>query len=170
MQYVLIGCFIAGVLLQNIIAQKRIIDIPVFQEQNLLLITQSEVILEEFIWYVVRARAVLCVILFLPLFTKNKRRMVNLYLCIFAFLAGGLCVASVLEQGFYGIFILVASLMPQYFLYGLAWSILFLYCYHYPKVKMNITKMVVFLLFYLAGIVLEIYVNPMILKFVISVL
>lgn len=169
-QYVLCICFFAGVIFQNLIAQKHAIEMPIFQEQNLLLIIQSNVILEDFVWYVVKSRLVLLVILLFPLLVKNKRRMVSVYLGIFSFLAGGLCVSSVLELGISGILIFFASLIPQYLLYGFAWSILFLHCYYYPSVKMNATKMIVFVVFFLVGVILEIYVNPALLKVMIGIL
>ena len=76
--------------------------------------------------------------------------------------------SAVLQTGIRGIFLCLAALFPHFLFYGAAWVILLWYFFQYPKVEWNRMKTLGFFLLTAVGVLLECYVNPVLLKWMIK--
>ena len=86
------------------------------------------------------------------------------------FLLGVLTVSAVIQLGIKGILLCTVGLFPHMICYGLAYGVLLLFLYRYPHRQWNGAKTIFvgFLMF--LGIVLEAYLNPILLKMIIRMI
>ena len=86
------------------------------------------------------------------------------------FLTGILTVSAVMQLGIKGILFCIVALFPHMVFYGLAYGIVLLYLYHYPRKQWNVSKTVFVILMLFLGVVLETYVNPFLMKWVLKMI
>ena len=84
--------------------------------------------------------------------------------------AGILISAAVLNLGIKGSLLCLVGLFPQFLLYIPAYVVLLWYCYTAPQTRWNRQKTIFVSLAMSVGILLEIYINPIIVKAFLSVL
>ena len=84
--------------------------------------------------------------------------------------AGILVSAAVLNIGIRGSILCLVGLFPQFLLYIPAYVILLWHCYTVPQSHWNRQKTIFVSLAMSVGMILEIYVNPIIVKAFLSVL
>ena len=72
--------------------------------------------------------------------------------------------SSVLKMGVKGIILCLIALTPHFIFYIAGYMILLWYFFSYPESRWNLSKTVSFLLFIAVGILLECYVNPVIMQ------
>ena len=93
-------------------------------------------------------------------FTKFRKAAVILFLIWTGFSAGLLFSMAVLGMGVKGSILCIAGMLPQFLCYIPAYLIVVWYAYCYPRMQWNIQKSLVSGGLLLVGIVLELYVNP----------
>lgn len=160
--------FIIGIIYENVVSKNHIISTEIFSTKNLQRYLQIDVLSEKFLWYVAKNRVLFLTISCLLGCLKWKKLYVSLCLLFASFFAGVFCVSSVLQLGFKGLLLCFSGMFPHVLFYGLSYGMLFVYWIHYPKRVWNHAKTLFVILSFLLGILLEVYVNPIIVKFVIG--
>lgn len=167
---VLVVGFFAGIVYQNIVSGGNVLVSELFLKSNLQRYLQTDIIAEKYLWYVVKARVLLLAIVCFFSCIKWKKLFVMICLAICGFFAGILTVSAVLQLGAKGILICIAGMFPQGIFYGMAYSMLFVYWFRYPEREWNRTKMLFVIVMFLTGILVETYVNPIVLKGIIRII
>lgn len=162
--------FILGILYVNFLASRYMAVPGLFNESFLLQFASLQIDPKDYIWYLLRLRAVPFLVLSGLAFTKFRRISAVLFL-FWAGISGGVLIsAAVLEMGLKGSVFCIAALCPQFLFYIPALYVLLRYCFCYEESIWNRQKTIFVILSVLAGIILELYVNPVLLKAVISIL
>lgn len=164
-----VGFFI-GVIYENIIFKKNFVTTEIFSKSNLQRFLQTDVIAEKYFWYVIKDRLFFLLLICVLGCTKWKKTIVTICLLLIGFFSGTLCVASALALGMKGIILCIAGLFPHMLFYGFLYGMLFIYWFHYPEKQWNRAKLFFVLLMFIVGLILEIYVNPIIVKFMIGII
>lgn len=167
--FIAVGFFI-GILYQNIVSTSSIIPADVFVKSNLQRYLQTDVITEKYLWYVIKERVMLLAIICILSCTKWKKLLVVATLGVSGFLGGVLTVSAVLRFGIKGILLCLMGVFPQMIFYGMAYFMLFIYWFRFPERRWNHTKLIFVIVMFLMGIILEAYVNPILVKWVIKLL
>lgn len=164
-----VGFFI-GVIYENIVSKSQGATMELFLKSNLQRYLQIDVIAEKYFWYVIKDR-VFCLLLICVLScVKWKKLFVSLCMILIGFFTGTFCVASVLHLGIKGILLCIAGFFPQMLFYGFSYGMLFIYWFHYPARQWNRVKTLFIFILFMIGLVLEIYVNPLVVKYIIRIL
>lgn len=162
--------FFVGIIYENVISKGNVLFSELFLRSNLERYLQTNVIGEKYLWYVVKSRMlILSTVCILGCF-RWKKLFVMLCLFLCGFFAGILSVAAVIQLGIKGILFCLAGIMPQGIFYVMSYSMLFIYWFRYPESRWNRAKLLFVVVMLLLGIVLEAYVNPALIKFVIKIL
>lgn len=164
-----VGFFI-GVIYENIVSKSQGVSAELFLKSNLQRYLQIDVIAEKYFLYVIKDRVSSLLLIFVFSCVKWKKLFVSLCLTLIGFFTGTFCVASVLHLGIKGILLCISGLFPQMLFYGFMYGMLFTYWFHYPARQWNRTKTLFVFLMFVVGLILEIYVNPLIVKYIIRIL
>lgn len=167
--YLAVGFFV-GILYENLISRSRGMSIDIFQTYFLEQYGQTEIVAEKYLGYVLKARAVPLIGLCFLGCMKWKKVLVAVCLGWTGFLTGVLTVSAVMQLGIKGVLFCLVGMFPHMICYGLVYGILFSYLYRYPKAKWNGIKTVFVVLVIFVGILLETYLNPLLMKLVIRIL
>lgn len=162
--------FLIGIVSTNIESKKMILSGGIFSESFLDQYRQMEIAPEKYLWYVMRIR--LFPVLLLGTFgcTRWKKTIVTVFLCWTGFLSGTGVTLAILKMGVKGLFLGIVSLTPQILFYISGYFILLWYLYRYPNVQWNATKSMGVGLALLTGILLETWVNPVLVQLFIRTL
>ena len=162
--------FLFGVIYENIISKQQILTTELFTKNNLQRYLQTDIVTEKYLWYVIKGRVFSLASICILSFMKWKKTFVICCLLLIGFFLGVFSVASVLQLGIKGILLCFAGLFPHAICYIIAYSILFVYWYQSPTRNWNRAKTIFVTSSFLVGMLLEVYVNPSILKLVIQIL
>ena len=69
-----------------------------------------------------------------------------------------------------GLLFCAACVLPQWIFYSMAYGMILVYWFHWPQKQWNHVKTVFVILMFSVGIIVEIYVNPLLLKWVIRMM
>lgn len=169
MIFLVVG-FLLGIIYENVILKNSAVTTELFLRSNLQRYLQTEVITEKYLWYVIKERVLLLGVICILSCMKWKKMFVSLCLGLIGFLAGMFSVLAVLQLGIKGILFCVAGMFPQAIFYGLVYGILFTYWFCFPESQWNRAKMVFVIIMFLAGVIVEAYINPVIVKAIIRIL
>ena len=162
--------FFVGIIYENIIAKREIVGLDLFLKSNLQMYLQTNIVVNSYVWYVVKERLILFAWIFVFSCLKWKKIFVVTLLCLSGFFMGTLVVMAVLQLGIGGILLCIAAMLPQGIFYGVAGYVLLVYWYFYPNQRWNQAKSLFVFLMLGVGIVMEIYTNPIIIKWVIQMI
>lgn len=162
--------FFLGIIYENIVSRDSVVLSELFFRSNLEHYLQTNIISEIYLWYVAKTRVFLLMIVCGLSYFRWKKLFVGLCLTLCGFFAGTVTVAAVIQLGIKGILLCIAGLFPQGIFYVMAYSMLFVYWFRYPDSRWNRTKLLFVILMFLMGIILEAYVNPVVVKMIIKIL
>ena len=162
--------FFAGIIYENLIAKESALLSKVFLRSNLERYLQTNVIGEKYLWYVVKARTLILAIVCILGCFRWKKIFVVLCLGICGFFAGMMSVTAVMQLGIKGVLLCIAGILPQGIFYAMSYSMLFVYWFRYPASRWNRAKLLFVIIMFLAGIILETYANPVLVKLIIKML
>ena len=129
----LLGGFLIGILYANLISDRYIMSGGIFDDGFLKQYAKTDIVAEEYLWYILRARLVpFCVICILGCM-KWKKTVVGLCIGWTGFSGGVVAVSSVISLGMKGILLCIVGMLPQILFYGFAYVILLWYLYTYPN-------------------------------------
>lgn len=156
--------FLFGILYVNLIMKKYTAEPGIFSDYFLKQYQTAEIVAGEYILYLMRVRVVPFAILLGLAFTKVRKIASIAFLAWTGFTSGLLFSLAVLEMGIKGSILCIIGLLPQFLLYIPAYMVVIWYSYTYPLNKWNSQKSVFVGLTLVVGILLEAYVNPIILQ------
>ena len=103
-------------------------------------------------------------------FTKMRKIAAVLFL-VWTGISGGILISTaVISMGIKGSLLCTVGILPQFVFYVPAYLILIWYCYSYPKSQWNRQKAVFAALAVSVGMILEIFVNPSLVRAFLSTL
>lgn len=156
--------FFAGILYANLVSGDYIAGTGILDDYFLEQYVQVEIDTAEFLWYVAYIR--LFPVLLLSAFgcTRIRKGAAFGYIIWTGFSSGMILVTAVMKMGVKGIILCLICLTPQAVCYVAGYLMLLWFLCSYPAVRWNLSKTVCCALFMLTGILLECYVNPVIVK------
>ncbi len=166
-RYLVLFCmlgFFVGIIYANLMSKDYIMSMGIFNEFFLNQYSQAEVNMPEYLWYVARIRIVPAALAAALCCTKLRRGVVAGFLIWTGFCGGMIMTAAVLKMGIKGLVLCMIALTPHFVFYIAGYLILLWYLFTYPESKWNLSKMVSLGLFLAVGILLECYVNPIIME------
>lgn len=152
--------FLFGILYVNLIMKKYTAEPGIFSDYFLKQYQTVEIVAKEYIWYLIRIRAVPFLVLLGLAFTKVRKVASIAFLVWTGFSSGMLFSMAVLEMGIKGSILCVVGILPQFLLYIPAYMVVIWYGYTYPQNKWNTQKGIFVGLAMVVGVILEAYVNP----------
>lgn len=161
--------FLLGILYVNMDAKRTEIAVSIWHEFYMERFEKTSVISERLFWYVIRTRLVSILTLVVLGNLKWKKTGAIIWCGWTGFLFGTLVVSSILQIGMKGIIVSLAGLFPHMFFYIPAFVIILRYIYEYPRKQWNLQKTIFVILAMLVGSVLESYLNPLLMKFVVKI-
>ena len=162
--------FFAGIIYGNFVAREGTLLSDVFLRSNLEHYLHTDVISEKYLWYVAKARILLLVIAYVLGTFPWKKIYVMLSLGVCGFFSGMMTVTAIIQLGIKGILLCIVGVLPQGIFYGMMYIMLLANWFQYSGSRWNKTKIVFVIIMFVAGIILETYVNPAFVKFVIRIL
>ena len=162
--------FLLGIIYVNFIAKRYLAEPGIFSSGTLEQFLMVHISAGDYLWYLLRVRVVPFGVLAALAFTKMSKLSVALFL-LWTGLSGGILISSaILSMGIRGSIFCLIGLMPQFLMYVPACFVLIWYSWSYPQNRWNRQKMVFVLLMLSMGMILEIYVNPIIVRWFIGTL
>ena len=162
--------FLLGILYVNFAAKNYMAEPGIFSDYFLNQFRTVQVDVREYLWYLLRLRALPFLVLGGLSFTKARRAAAALFL-VWAGASGGILISvAVLNMGIKGSLLCMAGLFPQFLLYIPAYLVLLWYCFAPSQGSWNRQKTLFVLLCMAVGIILELYVNPVLVKAFLSTL
>lgn len=162
--------FFAGILYANLLSRDYITSMGILNEYFLNQYTAAEIQMGEYLWYVARIRFSPIIVLGALSCTKIRKAAAAVFLVWTGFSCGLLFSAAVMKMGIKGMLLCLIAFVPHFFFYIAGYLALLWYLYTYPETRWNLTKTIIFLLLLLVGVLLECYVNPVIMQMFVSTL
>lgn len=162
--------FLIGVLCVNLAAKRYTAEPGIFSEYFLNQFQTVKIVAREYLWYLLRLRLLPFLAVLALSMTKMRRVTAALFLIWTGISAGILISTAVLSMGIRGSFLCIAGVFPQFIFYIPAYLILLWYCWSYPRSQWNRQKTLFVVTALLLGILMEIYVNPSIVRAFLSTL
>lgn len=162
--------FLLGIIYVNFIAKRYLAEPGIFSAGILEQFRTVHISAGDYLWYLLRVRAVPFGILAALGFTKMRKPSVVLVL-LWTGLSGGILISSaILSMGIKGSIFCLVGLMPQFLMYIPACLVLIWYSWSYPQNRWNRQKTVFVVLMVSMGMIMEIYINPILVRWLIAVL
>lgn len=156
--------FLLGILYVNLIMKKYTAESGIFSDYFLQQYQMSEIIVEEYLWYLIKVRAVPFLFLLGAAFTKLRKIASIAFLIWTGFSSGLLFSMAVLSMGIKGSILCIVGILPQFLLYVPAYMVVIWYSYTYPQNQWNLQKSIFVALAMFVGILLETHVNPLMMQ------
>lgn len=156
--------FLFGIFYVNLIMKKYTAEPGLFSDYFLKQYQTAEIVAEEYMLYLVRIRAVPFLVLLGLAFTKVRKAASVIFLVWTGFSSGMLLSMAVLSMGIKGSILCIVGILPQFLLYIPAYMVVIWYSYTYPQNKWNTQKSIFIGLTMIVGILLETYVNPILMQ------
>ena len=162
--------FLLGIIYVNFFAKTYMAEPGIFSDYFLNQFVNTKIDVSDYLWYLLRLRVVPFLALGALSFTRLRKAAAVLFL-IWAGISGGILIsAAAADLGIKGCLLCVTALFPQFLFYIPAFVILLWYCCSAPQNRWNRQKTIFVTLTMALGLILELYVNPIIVKGFLSVL
>lgn len=162
--------FLLGVLCVNLLAKRYSAEPGIFSDYFLNQFQTVKIVARDYLWYLLRIRILPFLTVLALSMTKMRRAAAALFLIWTGISAGILISTAVLSMGIRGSFLCIAGIFPQFVFYIPAYLILLWYCWSYPGSRWNRQKTLFVVMALAMGILMEIYVNPSIVRAFLSTL
>lgn len=162
--------FFVGIIYQNLLYTRGAVALELFEKERLQQYLQIDVMTEKYLWYVLKERILLFGLVCLCGSMRWRKALATVLLFVMGFLLGMLGVIATLQLGGKGILFCLTALLPHGIFYGMAISMLLLYWFHAPHREWNRVKTIFVIFMFLVGILVETYVNPFLLKFMVRMI
>ena len=162
--------FLIGIVYANLMSKDYIASIGIFSDFFLDQYSQAEIDAMEYMWYVIRIRAVPVILIAALGCTMLRKGVTAAFLAWTGFGGGMIMTSAVLKMGIKGLILCLIALTPHFIFYIAGYMVLLWYLYTYPESKWNMAKSVSMVLFITVGVLLECYVNPIIMELFIKTL
>lgn len=156
--------FLIGILYANFIVNRQIASPDIFSEYFLKQYAVADIVPGEYFFYLIRVRLVPFFLVFGLAFTKFRKLSAWAVVLWTGFSGGMILTMASVSVGIKGILLCIIGILPQFLLYIPAYAVLVLHCLAYPKSRWNSQKTFFILGMTAAGILLELYVNPLLVR------
>lgn len=156
--------FFVGILYANLISGDYILNAGILDDFFLEGYIKADIDMSGYFCYVAYVRLLPAAVLAASASTKFRKGAALGCIVWTGFSCGIILAAAVMKMGVKGIVLCLISMLPQCICYVIAFIMLLWFLYFYPQVRWNVSKTICFCVFMLLGIVLECYVNPVIVK------
>ncbi len=156
--------FLVGIVYANLMSKDLTAGMGIFNEYFLSQYTQTEIDTAEYLWYIIRIRVMPAALLAALGCTRLRKGVVAVFLAWTGFCCGMIMTLAVLKIGIKGLVLCLIALIPHIIFYAAGYLILVWYLFTYPESRWNLSKMVSMGLFIAVGVLLECYVNPIIME------
>ncbi|MGN1167689.1 MAG: stage II sporulation protein M [Lachnospiraceae bacterium] len=167
--YYMLG-FFAGILYANFQSKDYIASMGIFNEYFLSQYGVADIDVVNYLWYVTKIRVTPVILLSALGSTRIRKAAVTVFLLWTGFSSGLLITSAVMKMGIKGILLCLIALVPHFAFYIAGYLLLLWYLYFYPEIRWDTSKTAAFFLFLGLGILLECYVNPVIMQMFIRTL
>lgn len=161
--YYMLG-FLIGIFYANMLSRQYVEVGGIFNDSFLTGYMQMDVFPEDYIWYILRMRMIPLLTIVILGMTRLRKVTVIGGILWTGFSHGILTVASVIKMGMKGVVFCLLGMTPQVMFYLAGYCVLFWQLYCYPKVKWTAWKAIFIMMTFSIGIILEVYVNPILMK------
>lgn len=162
--------FLLGILYVNLIMKKYTADPGIFSDYFLRQYESASIVIQEFIWYLVKIRFAPFLLLLGLAFTKVRKISTVAFLVWTGFSSGMLLSMAVLDKGIKGSLLCLVGIFPQFLFYIPSYMVVIWYGYTYPENNWNVQKSVFIGLGMVVGVIMEAYVNPIVIQAFLSTL
>jgi pheromone shutdown protein TraB len=162
--------FLLGILYVNLIMKKYAVEPGIFSDYFLKQYQTTEIVAQEYIWYLLKIRMIPFLLLLGLSFTKLRKVSSMAFLVWTGFSSGMLLSMAVLAMGIKGSILCIVGILPQFLLYVPSYMVVIWYGYTYPQNKWNTQKSIFAALTMVVGLILEAYVNPILMQAFLSTL
>lgn len=156
--------FLIGIVYANLISKDYIASIGIFSDFFLSQYSQAEIDVMEYMWYIIRVRVIPLALVAALGCTRIRKGIVGGFLAWTGFCAGMIMTSAVLKMGVKGLILCLIALTPHFLFYAAGYLVLLWYLFTYPEARWNLAKTVSMALFIAVGVLLECYVNPIIME------
>lgn len=162
--------FLFGIVYVNFIAVRYMAEPGLFSTYFLEQYQSVDIIAGEYLWYLIRTR-IFPLIILAGFSVTRLRKAASVLFLIWTGMSGGILISlAAADLGIKGSILCITGLLPQFLFYIPAYLILLWYAYAYPASRWNRQKTIFISFMMAAGLVLEVYVNPVLVRIFLSVL
>lgn len=162
--------FLLGVLYVNFFAVKYMAQPGIFSTYFLEQYQSVDIVAGEYLWYLIRVRVFPFLVLSGLALTKARKAAAVLFLAWTGISGGILFSLAVADMGIKGSILCITGMLPQFLFYIPAYLVLIWYAYSYPDSHWNRQKTIFISFMMAAGLIFEIYVNPLLVRAFLSTL
>lgn len=153
--------FLLGICSANLWMRQYVLDIGIFNQYFLEQYSRTDIVYEEYLWYLLKSRGIPLMILLAAAGTRYRKIAALLTMLWLGFSSGLVICTAIVKLGAKGIVLAATAIVPQGLFYAMAGILLFRYMLEYPMTRWDAGKSIRLGLFMAAGIITECYVNPM---------
>lgn len=160
--------FLFGVLYMNLVAKKYMTETEIFSSVFLSKYPSVKIDIWSYLPYLLRLRLMPVIALAVSSFTRLRKAAAIFFLMWTGFTGGIALSLSADALGLKGSLLCAVSVLPQFLFYVPACVILLWYCLSAPRTQWNRQKTVFLVITMTVGILLELYINPALVREFIS--
>lgn len=161
--------FLLGIVYANFASSKYVTTTGIFHEFFLGQYANQQIVAEQYFIYLIKQRTLPLALLGVAGMTRFRKIAGAVCLLWTGFAGGILAVAAVMRMGIIGMLFYVAALFPQILFYGFAYAIVINYFMESENIRWNGWKMGTVVIMMFAGIVVETYMNPSVVKWMLEI-
>lgn len=161
--------FLLGIIYANFVGSKYVTTTGIFHEFFLEQYVNQNVVTEKYFIYLLKQRLVPLGIAWVISMTRFRKVAGGFCLLWTGFAGGILAVAAVMRMGIVGMLFYIAAFFPQVLFYGFAYIIIINYLVGEEEARWNGWKMGTVVLMMLGGIIMETYINPKVVKWMLEI-
>lgn len=162
--------FIIGIIYVNTIGKDAVLAYGLFDKYLIQQYPSETIKIDEYTGYIIRLRLLPFVLLGLCGMTRIKKIVVFIFLIWTGVLTGLLFTVAFTQLGMSGLIFCTIGATPHFLCYIVVYVIILRFLYEYPESRWNFEKTIFILLMTGMGILLEVYVNPVLMKLFIQTL
>lgn len=162
--------FVIGIIYENITHMGKQSGEAFLEEEALLQLMENNIVSVDFFFYVLRMRIRMLLPVCVIGLVKWKKIFVNLFLMWTGFLFGVFLAGAIIGQGIAGMLMCLVMLFPHMLFYIFGYYVILWNFYRYPELRWNARKIAVCVVAFLVGMLLETYINPWLVKGILSLM
>lgn len=156
--------FLAGILYVNLTAGQNTADTGIFSEYFLKQYASVEVVIPKYIVYLMGIRLLPFLVMTGLAFTRARKAAAGIFIVWTGFLGGMLLAMAAFCMGVKGIILCLVGMLPHFVLYIPGYVVLLWFALTAPGSRWSRQKTVFVVLSMAMGVVLEGYINPILMK------
>lgn len=162
--------FIIGILYSNCVAKEAIYSLIIFDNYYLNQFVQTGSKDLSYFLHLIKIRMLPFVIIYLFRSNRLSKIVVPIFLFWTGFLCGIVFTSGAIKMGIKGILLSLFMMLPQSIFYFWGYAMLIYYVDKYNIRNMEYHKLIFCIAYICIGIVLEFYINPVMVKFFIKMI